>query len=591
MAGGKETPRQKMIGMMYLVLTALLALNVSKSILDAFVAIEENIQKANIVQADRGTGFVNDVKSELTTSKGEDQAAKKQKLQYVLDQMSKIDKETESIIKFIDQLKFDILIAAKEDLNVNAPKDNNPEAILWRKQDGVKPAKLNLQAVQAQDKYDEPMRILGINESIKDPKGKGLELWNKFNDFRAKIVELTGSYKWSEGSSFTVKTDKINDFKDNNDLTKKITTMIDKQDKSANLKEDRQVLIDLYQMLTKKERNDVHDQKGIHWIGMTFDHSPLVAGIASLSSLQQDILSARALALAHWKSKVSTGEYSFNKIEPLAYGQPIANTGDSMYLQVMMAAFDSDNQPTVVITEGADGASVKYPGNGQGIVGFKVGGGTEQIVKGTVSIKNKSGVPKTEPWQYKITIMKPSGAISLPELNVLYRGYPNQVSAVASGFDQTILTGNGASVSKSGNLWIAMPTGSSRTATLSVSGKNSVTGKTQNLLTQEFRVSNMPDPLLFWGASKPGDKGNRRETKLFAKYGPEIPLKAEFKIISWQVAIPGAPGVPPKGTGGVLDGAASSLLSQVKPGMQVSFICTVVGPDKIQRKIAGAYPM
>ena len=29
MAGGKETPRQKMISMMYLVLTALLALNVS----------------------------------------------------------------------------------------------------------------------------------------------------------------------------------------------------------------------------------------------------------------------------------------------------------------------------------------------------------------------------------------------------------------------------------------------------------------------------------------------------------------------------------------------------------------------------------
>ena len=43
MAGGKETPRQKMIGMMYLVLTALLALNVTKEILDAFIAIEKNI--------------------------------------------------------------------------------------------------------------------------------------------------------------------------------------------------------------------------------------------------------------------------------------------------------------------------------------------------------------------------------------------------------------------------------------------------------------------------------------------------------------------------------------------------------------------
>ena len=45
MAGGKETPRQKMIGMMYLVLTALLALNVSKSVLDAFVVVDKGLNK------------------------------------------------------------------------------------------------------------------------------------------------------------------------------------------------------------------------------------------------------------------------------------------------------------------------------------------------------------------------------------------------------------------------------------------------------------------------------------------------------------------------------------------------------------------
>ena len=54
MAGGKLTPRQKMIGLMYLVLTALLALNVSKQILDAFVAIEDNIQRGSVTQYDRG---------------------------------------------------------------------------------------------------------------------------------------------------------------------------------------------------------------------------------------------------------------------------------------------------------------------------------------------------------------------------------------------------------------------------------------------------------------------------------------------------------------------------------------------------------
>jgi gliding motility-associated protein GldM len=43
MAGGKETPRQKMIGMMYLVLTALLALQVSSAIIQKFVQLDESL--------------------------------------------------------------------------------------------------------------------------------------------------------------------------------------------------------------------------------------------------------------------------------------------------------------------------------------------------------------------------------------------------------------------------------------------------------------------------------------------------------------------------------------------------------------------
>ena len=42
-----ETPRQKMIGMMYLVLTAMLALNVSKDILDAFVVVNDALVETN----------------------------------------------------------------------------------------------------------------------------------------------------------------------------------------------------------------------------------------------------------------------------------------------------------------------------------------------------------------------------------------------------------------------------------------------------------------------------------------------------------------------------------------------------------------
>ena len=578
MAGGKETPRQKMIGMMYLVLTALLALNVSKSILDAFVAIEENIQKANIVQYDRGTGFVDDVEEELQGSKGADQAAKRKKLNYVLDQMAKIDKESTAMIEFIDKLKVDILKEAGE--NVAAYKKDDELSILWAKGDKGLPARMHLAAVQGQDKYDQPMFVLGISEDIKKPTGKGIELWNKYNDFRKKIVELTGTYTWGESSSFTISPKAINDFKDNKDLVAQVDKMISSS--KANLKEDKQVLIDLYMMLTKKEKNDVHDQEGVHWIGMTFDHSPLVAAIASLSSMQQDVLSARALAMAHWKSKVSTGEYSFNKIMPLAYGPAVANQGEPVEIQVMMAAFDSDNQPVVTSNQG----SVTYPGNGQGIVKLTAGAGTMQL-SGTVSIKNKSGVAKTENWKTEVVVMKPSGSIELPELNVLYRGYPNKVDPTASGYPTTILTGTNCTVTKSsGNIYIASP-GSGRSAFLTVSGKSN-DGKTVVLKKVEYRVSALPDPELYWGGVKNGGQASKSQTTLFAKYPPEIPLNASFTITNWECQVPVAQGKPPGGPGSNIS-AATNLLKAAKPGSQVSFICTVVGPDGIQRKKAGAF--
>ena len=47
MAGAKETPRQKLISLMYLVFITMLALNVSKEVLDGFGQMFEKITDAN----------------------------------------------------------------------------------------------------------------------------------------------------------------------------------------------------------------------------------------------------------------------------------------------------------------------------------------------------------------------------------------------------------------------------------------------------------------------------------------------------------------------------------------------------------------
>lgn len=576
MAGGKETPRQKMIGMMYLVLTALLALNVSKQILDAFVAIEENIQKANIAQIERGDKFKSDVDEELsTTPKNAENAAKREKLQKILKQMDQVNAMSDKLLKSIDAIKLEILEKSGEAVKEYKKDDEN--TILWEKAAVCKPIRMNLMAVQAKDQYDIPMHEI-VGEDIKTPTGKGKQLWADFIKFRADIVSTVGSYK-EGGKTYSFNPKAINTYKSNADLVKQVTDMV--KSSKVNHMEDDQALSDLYINLTKPERVKVHDMDGIHWIGATFDHSPLVAAVASLTSMQQDILSARAYALAHLKSKVSTGEYSFNKIMPLAYGPAIANTGDEVELKVMMAAFDSDNQPEVT------GPGAITVAGGQGTLKTKVAGGAEMVLSGTVSIKNKSGVKKTENWTHTIKIMKPQGTVSLPELNVLYKGYNNVVEGVASGYDETVLNGNGVTLSKSGKGYIGRVSGAGRTATISISGRNSVTKKTVSLGTFTFRVMNLPPPSLFFGATEDGGKASKAETRLFARYS-DSPLKAEFSVQSWELNVAGAPR-PAKGSGNTLNADGISLMKQAKPGSSISFMTQVKGPDGILRKKSGVF--
>ncbi len=578
MAGGKETPRQKMIGMMYLVLTALLALNVSKSILDAFVAIEENIQKANQTEFFRG----NEKKSELAeTSTDKSNPERAKKAAKMLKIVEEIDKITAKRIEFIDNLKKQILEETGEDVKNIGPGHIITKA--YSKNDPLKPARMDLDKVNGKDKYDDAMRIMiGPETNIRNPKGEGIKLWDSYNGYRKELTETIAAYKGGDDQpAYYFKAPKINKYKDQKDLG----AQIDKAIASSNVsQDDKEAIKKIYASLTKEEFSKVHDQDGVHWIGKTFDHSPSVAAIASLSSLQKDVLAARADAVALIRLRVGGGEYSFNKIMALVYGPELANANDDIELQVLMAAYDSDKQPTVTVT----GGSLTEVKEGKGYIKARAGSGGDMTIRGTITITNKSGVPKKENWEKTIKIMKPSGTVSLPELNVLYRGYANQVEAVASGYDQTILSGNGVTLSKSGNRWIANP-GGGREATITVSGKSSVTNKTVSLGTFNFRISRLPDPELYFGTAKSGENGSRAETRLFAKYPPEIPLNATFNILNWELAVPGNPMAPPKGPGGQLTPAASGLLKQSKPGTVIGIMTDVRGPDNVVRKKGGSW--
>ncbi|MGB0915875.1 MAG: hypothetical protein ACPGVI_07365 [Crocinitomicaceae bacterium] len=574
MAGGKENARQKMIGMMYLVLTALLALNVSKSILDAFVSIEENIQTANITELFRGDEKRDELKETAQDDTNPERAAKaKQYLLAVRD----IDEMTAKRIKEIDALKLQILTEIGEDVET-VSKEESIIVSKYNEANPLKPIRMNLLHVDSKDKYDDPMRIM-IGDDIKNPKGKGVELWNSLNDYRKELTERIASSQIKVSKDGKVEFDKrynfkapqINKFKDQKDLNNQLMKAIDASNVHLDDKND---ILEIYRSLTKEEYSEVNHETGIHWMGKTFDHSPSVAAIASLSSMQKDILAARAQAISLIRNRVGGGEYSFNKIMPLAYGPEVVNQNDDFEVEVLMVAYDSDKQPLVTY----DGAEIDDVRDGKGRVKVKATGNTMEL-NGTVSIINKSGVKKTMPWTKSVTVMKPAGAIEMPEFNVLYRGYKNRIIATASGFDKTILgVSAGITKVKNGDEWIVTPTGRGREAFLTVSGTNTTTGRTVQLKRVAYKVSNLPSPTLYVGGVKEGGSIDGRSPFLIAKYGPEIPMQsAVFRIESWECKVGSSPGPAQRGNGKNIS-VANSLIRQAPRETLITFTCKVIDP-------------
>ncbi|QOG02355.1 gliding motility protein GldM [Flavobacterium sp. MDT1-60] len=71
MAGGKLTPRQKMINLMYLVFIAMLAMNMSKEVLSAFGLMNEKFESANTSSEQSNAGLLMSLDQKAAEAKGE----------------------------------------------------------------------------------------------------------------------------------------------------------------------------------------------------------------------------------------------------------------------------------------------------------------------------------------------------------------------------------------------------------------------------------------------------------------------------------------------------------------------------------------
>ncbi|RED22093.1 protein involved in gliding motility GldM [Flavobacterium cutihirudinis] len=101
MAGGKLTPRQKMINLMYLVFIAMLAMNMSKEVLSAFGLMNEKFESANTSSEQSNAGLLTSLDQKASEAKGEFATA--------AVTAHKVESASKEFYAYIGSLKGDVL--------------------------------------------------------------------------------------------------------------------------------------------------------------------------------------------------------------------------------------------------------------------------------------------------------------------------------------------------------------------------------------------------------------------------------------------------------------------------------------------------
>jgi len=568
MSGGKETPRQKMIGMMYLVLTALLALNVSKQIVAAFVTLNNKLDdSATIINRkndDTHAGFEKK-KAALIATKGDMDLfkmwqAKAELLKsetkiivgYLLGECNEMIKQCEGVDWIAEGGEADVVDAEGKTVKVITK---------------LKP----FMEIQNMDNYDIPTGMF-VGGNPQSPVQKGLDIRIKIHAYRDKIATEMATYKSGKNNyTFTAPADETG-------LNAALATVNPA---------DTAKIAQFFRALTIPEKLEAHEQGEMPWPSVMFDHAPVVAAGAMFTSLKLDIKNAESMATEFMLSKVEAPVFNFNKIEPLAFARTgYINQGDSLALSVMIAAYDSNEVSKIRYGMDADTANKTAWKEVTGKIGLDGSKPGFHKVKGEIGVKEKGEIA-WKPWEFSYTVGQPMGVVALPEMRVLYWGYPNVVEGTASGFDpsKVTLSGSGCSLSSKGNgQYIASVNKPTRSAKISISGKKD-DGSSVSLGSFDFVVKPIPNAMIYFGNTESGGSiqytAAKNQPNVRVALDPSVPLtNVKYTVSGGSLFVSGLTGEGKVNSGGTFDGTAVKLLNQSK-GKTVIIEVSYKGPDGI----------
>lgn len=477
MAGGKETPRQKLISLMYLVLMALLAMNVSKEVLNAFIKVDQSLKDTKLAVLNRNESILSGLAAKCKLKGPEDKKW--------LTKAVSVNEKIIDLVNYIERAKANII-----EKTLDLPNEETPQ-ILGKI--GNYDTTIGLQHLKAIDNYDIPTNILGLAEP--------------------------GLPKEGEYTALTIQ-------KKVEQLVSELEILVDSPFKDL----DQEIKNNIHRILDLKP---VKNSEGIvlSWIEDNFYNAVLGASVVIMSDLQVKLVNTQEILSKYFYDQVGGNEIRVNSIEPVVIPKSsYVLKGDYYKAKVTVAAVDTTAKPRIQIGNTLNklaGGKFSVSGDVQdlkdGEINIRGDRPGEYKKIGIIELKDPSGAIKQYPFETTYLVAEPTATVSATAMNVFYSGVDNPLAVSAPGFktNELMVKATGATLKTVSNGYVARVTQDTKEANIIVAAK--IDGKEVVLSRNIFRVKPLPRPTTVLNGITKDESRSTGFFKSFADVTAEIP--------------------------------------------------------------------
>ncbi|HSY77431.1 MAG TPA: gliding motility protein GldM [Bacteroidia bacterium] len=537
-----KEPRQKMINIMYLVLTALLALNVSKQIVHAFVVVNTGLQKTNANTITQNKALLD---------KFDDAFSKDPKGSIDFKNAAhSVHDQADAMVKYIQDMKADLIKA------VDKPK--------WT----LDKADTMLEYVDAKEDFTTPTGIM-CGEGDDVSKGKAHELKMKLGEFRKNMLTWFSNKAVSHGLKDTA-----------NVKLGLLTPAQYAPDEGRQTWEyyyfGEAPLVSDVVTFTKLQA----DVRSAESAMLNYFYSNIGSNDVKVSTFKGKILPASTYVLVGDSFKADIFPTAVMKTLP-----PQIEVGDSN---------------VNVKDPKTEGVQVKVGEDGIGKYAIKTDKEGPQKIYGLIRIPDpQTGAPVAYPFSTSYIVAKAAVTVAPSQMNVFYAGVDNPVDISAAGFDNSALhpSMSYGSISPSGahGHYVVRATADAigKDAMITVSA-TMPDGTHKSLPAQHFRIKRIPDPATYTAGKSVGPI-SKAQLQAIPKIEAKMPADFDFagvtfNVVSFTMAVQSASGIwqNETGTGGRFTPKMLTLINQTPRGGYIIIQDVfVMGPDGRKRPISG----